>query len=114
MALFIKQHKDYPTPVDATSRAAREAIAALGGKPLSAAGDVIEAKFEKTVLGKVLGDRTQAKLSVMSHAGGSRVEIEVFPLNAIGQRLMFGERRGVSETIVAWLFAHLEHRLPKP
>jgi hypothetical protein len=60
-----------------------------------------------------LGDRTQFAATISDNDGKTTVAIEVYPLNAVGQQLMFGARRGVSRTVANWFFAHLEHRLPK-
>jgi hypothetical protein len=45
--------------------------------------------------------------------GSSAVAVEIYPLNAVGQKLMFGARKGVPRTVANWIYAHLEHRLPK-
>jgi hypothetical protein len=78
------------------------------------AGGVIEVKFDKKILGKVLGDRTQMAIKIeTSSPGESTISVEVYPLDPVGRKLMFGARKGVSQTVVSWFFAHLDHRLPK-
>ena len=65
-------------------------------------------------LGKVLGDRTHMNVTITHpNDDGSAVAVEIYPLNAVGQKLMFGARKGVSRTVADWFYAHLEHRLPK-
>ena len=39
--------------------------------------------------------------------------IEVYPLDAVGRKLMFGARKGAPRTVATWFIAHLEQRLPK-
>lgn len=72
-----------------------------------------EIKFDKKILGRVLGDRTQIKVLITPQDDGCKVTVEAFPLDAVGRRLLFGARAGVTETVVDWFFAHLEHRVNK-
>ncbi len=37
--------------------------------------------------------------------------LDAYPLDALNRKLMFGARKGVTQTIVSWFFAHLEHNL---
>ncbi|MEM9774972.1 MAG: hypothetical protein AAF902_10350 [Chloroflexota bacterium] len=72
------------------------------------------AQFHKTILGKVLGDR--AWMEVVISADGessSKLDLTAYPLNAVGQKLMFGARKGALATLLSWFDAHLNHRLPK-
>ena len=65
-------------------------------------------------MGKVLGDRTQIGIKIAAPTPEeSTISVELFPLDPVGRKLMFGTRKGVSQTVVTWFFAHLEHRLPK-
>jgi hypothetical protein len=45
--------------------------------------------------------------------GGIAV-VDAFPLDAVERKLMFGARPGVTQTIVTWFIAHLEHNLGLP
>ncbi|MCA9901597.1 MAG: hypothetical protein KC433_25625 [Anaerolineales bacterium] len=109
----IQDEKQYDASSEAIFQAALGAVGGLEGKILKqdATAGTIEAEFHKTILGKVLGDRTHMNVSISGAAGGTAVAIEIYPLNAVGQKLMFGARKGVSRTVANWFFAHLEHRL---
>lgn len=116
MPFEVKQEKQYPKPSAAVYEAAMKAVAGLGGKVLkqNPGGGDFEVTFDKKILGQVLGDRTQMAGKVSSQGDeGSAVAIEIYPLDAIGRKLMFGARKGVSETVATWFFAHLEHHLGK-
>ena len=112
----IHDEKQYPTSTEAVYQAALGAIEGLEGKILKQdpAAGTVEARFDKQILGKVLGDRTQMNVTITHPDNGhSAVAVEIYPLNAVGQKLMFGARKGVSRTVANWFYAHLEHRLPK-
>lgn len=116
MPFTIQDEKQYTADSATVFEAALGAIAGLEGKVLSQdpASGTVEARFDKKVLGKVLGDRTQMKVTISAPGNGSSaVAVEIYPLNAVGQKLMFGARKGVSRTVANWFYAHLEHRLPK-
>jgi hypothetical protein len=114
MPYTIKETKSYPHDRAAVFQAAIGAVGGLQGKVLSEDLDagVIDAWFDKKIHGKVLGDRTQMKVEVLSVADGeSVVNLESYPVDPVGRKLMFGARKGVNRTVVDWFFAHLEHRL---
>lgn len=115
MSFTVQDEKQYQVNSQQAYEAALGAIEGLGGKIKNkdASGGTVEVLFDKKILGKVLGDRTQMSVSVSApEDGASVVAIEVYPLNAVGQKLMFGARKGVSRTVANWFYAHLEHRLP--
>lgn len=109
----VNDSKEYARPQTAVFQAAIGAINGLEGKLTvqdSASGQ-LEAKFDKKILGKVLGDRTHFAATIRSEGEKTAVSITIYPLNAVGQPLLFGARKGVSRTVANWFFAHLEHRL---
>lgn len=113
MSFTINETKNYDQAVPNVYQAALGAIDGLGGKveKQDAGSGRIEVKFDKKILGKTLGDRTHMNVQVSAAGDGSTVSTETYPLDAIGRKLMFGARKGVSKTVTAWFFAHLEHRL---
>ena len=116
MSLLVQSAKSYDTPVSVLYQAALGAVEGLEGSVITQDRDKseIQAKFDKKILGHVLGDRTQIKVMIVSEGDNKNsVSIECFPLDAVGRKLMFGARKGVTETVVSWFFAHLEHRLQK-
>ncbi len=42
---------------------------------------------------------------------GCLVVLDAYPLDAIDRKLMFGARKGVTQTVVTWFTAHLENNL---
>ncbi len=116
MPFTIHETKTYQHSLETVFEAALGAINGLEGQVLdsSAESGKIQAKFDKKILGKVLGDRTQIEISLESPSPAiTNVAVEVYPLDPVGRKLMFGARKGVSRTVVNWFVAHLEHRLPK-
>ncbi len=114
MPYTINETKAYDYPSDAVYQAALGAVGGLEGKILAqdAATHEIEAKFDKKILGKVLGDRTQFKVGITEASPGkSTVSLEAYPIDPVGRKLMFGARKGVTRTVITWFWAHLEHRL---
>ncbi len=91
-----------------------EAIAAgaktLGAqiKLLDANGGRVEAQFDKKMRGKILGDRSWVEVQISAASGKTNCELYAFPLNAIGQKLMFGARDGVVDAVIAALWEETE------
>ncbi len=70
------------------------------------------AQMDKKLFGNYLGDRSQLEIQFTpENEGGTRMDIYAFPLNAVGQKLMFGARPGVVDTILRVLNQELEDRL---
>ena len=113
MPYDIRQEKSYDSPTESVYEAAVKAVAGLEGKLLQQSPEKgeLEAKFDKKILGKVLGDRTQMTARVIPGEGGCSIAVEAYPIDAVGRKLMFGARKGVTQTVVIWFFAHLEHHL---
>lgn len=75
------------------------------------AGQIV-AKFKKTILGNVLGDRTQLELILESVTPDeTKLALTVYPINPIGQKLQFGARKGVPRKVMTWFLAHVDHHL---
>lgn len=111
MSYDVKDSRSYEKELTVVRTAALGAIAGLEGSVLSQSDDRIEAKFNKTILGKVLGDRSQIEIDLKANGGGTQVYILLYPLDPVGRKLMFGARKGVTKTVQTWFWAHLEHRL---
>jgi len=63
------------------------------------------------VLGKVLGDRIQMTCVVQADGEGSKIVMDIYPLDAVGRKLMFGARKGVSEEVLKYFIENLEGNL---
>jgi len=113
VAYDITEERSYDSDQGAVFQAALGAIGGLEGKVLKqdAAAGLIEAKFDKKILGKVLGDRTQFEIHVSGSGDKTTVNATGYPLDPVGRKLMFGARKGVTKTVMGWFWAHLEHRL---
>lgn len=112
MSYDINEERKYDQGADAVLQAALGAVSGLDGKVLKQEGNHIEAKFDKKILGKVLGDRTQIEVDLSPGDNGqTAVAVTIYPIDPVGRKLMFGARKGVSKTVLGWYWAHLEHRL---
>ncbi len=115
MSTTITDHKTYTVSADALFAAAITAVTNLEGNIQSQdkdSGEIV-VKFHKTVLGKVLGDRTWFELTIKPTNEGSSLDVTAYPLNAVGQKLMFGARKGVTRTVLNWIYAHIDNNLAK-
>lgn len=113
MPYEIHQEKTYSQSVASVHAAALKSVAALKGQFVSSKPEEyrFEVKYDKTVLGKVLGDRSQMTCAIVADGEGSKVVVDGYPLDAIGRKLMFGARAGVTQTVIDWFFEHLEKNL---
>ena len=113
MPYDVHQEKNYLQERSKVHDAALKSVEKLKGQVLKSkpAEFQFEVKFDKTLLGKVLGDRTQMTCAVQADGDGSKVVMDIYPLNAVGQKLMFGARKGVSEEVLKMFAEHLESNL---
>jgi hypothetical protein len=113
MPYDIHHEKTYSQDARRVYDAALKSTEKLGGKLLSSSPNDLrfEVKFDKTILGKVLGDRTQMTCVVQSAENGSKVVVDAYPLDAVGRKLMFGARKGVTQTVIDLFTTHLENNL---
>ena len=115
----FEQHKEknYSTDAKSIYEAALKATAKLEGRVISSVPEAfrLTARFPKTILGQVLGERTELSCEVRGDGeGGGMVVVDAFPLDAVERKLMFGARKGVTQTVVTWFIAHLENNLGLP
>jgi len=113
MPYDVHQEKSYSQERSKVYDAAKKSVEKLKGQMLKSKPEdfQFEVKFEKTLLGKVLGDRTQMTCVVQADGDGSKVVMDIYPLDAIGRKLMFGARKGVSEEVLRLFTEHLESNL---
>lgn len=116
MSYVIQDEKIYEVPFADLHKAALGAIGGLEGSVLKDDPEKgrLKAKFPKTILGNVLGDRTQLEV-VFDKTSDSetKISLKIFPINPVGQELLFGARKGVPRKVLTWFIAHTEHRLKK-
>jgi hypothetical protein len=110
------QERTYPKEAQAIYQAALSVTEKLGGNLLTASPEKlrIEARFPKVILGKTLGERTQLSCEIRVQDQACQVVVDAFPLDAVERKLLFGARKGVTQTVVTWFLAHLEHTLGLP
>ena len=113
MPYDVHQEKNYSQERSKVYDAALKSVEKLKGQVLKSKPDEFqfEVKFDKTVLGKVLGDRTQMTCVVQANGEGSKIVMDIYPLDAVGRKLMFGARKGVSEEVISLFIEHLEANL---
>ena len=109
-----KSSKSFPYPMEKVLAAAISSVQHMGGKVVKRDeknGKLI-AQMDKKLFGNYLGDRSQLEIQFTPAEGNStQMDIFAFPLNAVGQKLMFGARPGVVDTILRVLNQELEDRL---
>ena len=108
------EEKAYPVTKEKLTQAVLGAIDGLEGEVLTNETEAgrIEAKFKKTILGNVLGDRTKIEIDLTSTTPEeTKLTATIYPINPVGQKMQFGARKGISKTVLSWFFAHVEHRL---
>ena len=110
------QEKSYPKDLKSIYEAALKATEKLEGKIIVATPGQyrLTARFPKVILGKTLGERTELSCEVRANSDGGVAVVDAFPLDAVERKLMFGARPGVTQTVVTWFLAHLEHNLGLP
>ncbi len=113
MPYDVHHEKTYSQERAKVYDAAKKSVEKLRGQMLKSKPEdfQFEVKFDKTLLGKVLGDRTQMTCIVQAEGDGSKVVMDIYPLDAVGRKLMFGARKGVSEEVLSLFTEHLEANL---
>ena len=114
MPYTVKETKTYSKTTAQVFEAAQKSVTGLQGKILEedASAGTLKGQFDKKIHGKVLGDRSQIVVRVHPEgADSTAIAIEVYPINPVGQKLMFGARQGVSQQVSSWYWAHMEHNL---
>jgi len=114
MPYEVKKSKEFGYAFEDVYKAAYLCTKALGGKVVLHKPDdkKMHAEMDKKMQGKVLGDRSHLEFTfVLNDTGGVVVEIFGYPLNAIGQKLMFGARPGVVDTVIRVMFEEMEKKL---
>jgi len=114
MPYEISRKVTYPQSIEEVYKAAYQTIIALGGKVVKHDLDnkQLVGWMDKKLYGKILGDRSQLEITLTSDEDGNTVlSVYAFPLNAINQKLMFGARPGVVDTVLKAFFEEVTKRL---
>jgi hypothetical protein len=116
MDYTIKEVKTYNGSAAQAMAALEQAVAGLQGKVLKQSPQTGEltAWFDKTIHGQVLGDRTQMEITVAENGPGNvQINIQAYPVDPVGRKLLFGARKNVTATVMTWFLAHLDHQMEK-
>ncbi|MFZ3070646.1 MAG: hypothetical protein WA110_05950 [Anaerolineaceae bacterium] len=114
MPYEVKKSKKFAYPYEDVYKSAYLVTKKLGGKVVlhQPENKKMHTEMDKKLQGKVLGDRSHLEFTfTVDDAGETNVQIFGYPLNAVGQKLMFGARPGVVETVVSVLFDEIEKKL---
>jgi hypothetical protein len=106
--------KTFNFPFEKVYEAAYLSIKPMGGKVIKndPANKLLYAQIDKKLYGKVLGDRSMLEVTFYTETDGiTRMDVLAYPLNAVWQKLMFGARPGVVETVISALFTEIDKYL---
>lgn len=104
----------YPKSAAEVMKACQESAKDLGGKVIKVdqTAKTLKIQMDKKLQGKILGDRSLLDMSLTESAvGETTVKVLAYPLNAIGQKLFFGARPGVVQTMLKVFFETVEAKL---
>jgi hypothetical protein len=114
MPYEIKKVFTYANPFEEVYKAAYLTIKELGGKIAKhdLANKQLIGQMDKKFKGEMLGDRSRLEMTFSEDAdGNTTISVYAYPLNAVGQKLMFGARKGVVETVISGYFQEVEKKL---
>ena len=104
----------FPYPFAETYRSAYNSAKAMKGKILEHDPEkrTMLIQFDKKLYGKYLGDRSRFEIQ-FSEGEGSETTLTIlaYPVNPIGQKLMFGQRKGVIPAVSEAFYLEMEKRL---
>jgi hypothetical protein len=111
-----KRSMVYSHPFEEVYKTAFMTAKELGGKILKNEPDkkMLHVQMDKRIKGETLGDRTKFEMSFsVDQAEQTTLVIFAYPLNAVGQKLMFGARKGVVDWALDIFFEELAKQLEK-
>jgi hypothetical protein len=108
----VKEAKTYHRPADAVTKSAVEAISQLGGsqsKKSKPQEGRLDANFNKKIGSQPLNNRIQLEVSVAAQSAEQcTVSIIAYPVDPVGQKLMFGVRGEPARAVVDAFLGRLE------
>jgi hypothetical protein len=115
MPYEVNTARKYAYPLKKLYECASQSAVAMGGKVTlnDVANGKLQAQMDKKLYGKILGDRSLLDITFTEADGQTNMAILAYPLNAINQKLMFGARKGVVQTVVAAFYEEVDKRLAK-
>ena len=109
-----KRSEVFAKPLKDVYRAAFVCAKELGGKILINEPDqkILHVQMNKRIKGETLGDRSKFEMQfVDDDPDQTTIQVFAYPLNAVGQKLMFGARKGVVERAMTIFFDEVKKRL---
>ena len=109
-----KSNRTFPYPMQMVFQSTLSCIKHMGGKIIKQdqGKGTLQAQMDKKLFGDYLGDRSQLEIQLVEEGETqTSMNIFAFPLNAVGQKLMFGAREGVVETVINTLYQLMEKQL---
>ena len=106
--------KQYDYSLEKVFQAVTLTVKDLGGKILKNEYEkkILHAQMDKRMKGEMLGDRSKLEMQFSEDdSGHTTLSILAYPLNAVGQKLMFGARKGVVDRVLNVLLEDVEKRL---
>jgi len=114
MPYEIRKSKTYAYPFEPVYKAAYACVKELGGKVLKHEPEnkELHAQMDKRLQGRMLGDRSKLEMKFeASGSGETTLSVYGYPLNAVGQKLMFGARPGVVDTVITVFIEEVQKKL---
>jgi hypothetical protein len=108
----VKESKTYQRAADAVTKSAVDAISQLGGsqsKKSKPEEGRLDANFNKKIGSQPLNNRIQLEVSVSPQSAEQcTVSIVAYPVDPVGQKLMFGVRGEPARAVVDAFLGRLE------
>jgi len=114
MSYTVEDSKAFNGTFNDTFEAARSSIKTLKGKVLVDKPDKkrLEARMDKKLYGKVLGDYSKLEIDFSNESDDTTtLSVTAYPINPVGQKLMFGAREGVVPKVVEAFYDEVEKAL---
>ncbi len=113
MSYTVNTEKTFAQPLSLTYKAAQISIKTMKGKLLEDQPEkqYLKAQMDKKLYGKYLGDRSHLVIEFVSDGEQTTtLKITAYPVNPVGQPLMFGARDGVIPRVLEALYNEMEQR----
>ena len=114
MSYEVKETRTYDHSADAVNRLAAEVIRQLGGKlsKKKSADGSLTANFNKKIKGKMFANRCQLEVTVIPQtAEQCQVTMLAYPVDPIGNKLLFGVRGDPARMVVDTFLTDFEAQI---
>ena len=112
MKYTVKESKSFPHSASDMIASTNQALNALGGKlsrKSKPKAGYFDMTFNKKIKGKYFTNRVQMHVKIQANsAEQSTLAVEAYPVNPIGQKLMFGVRGKPARFVIDAFWTELE------